>query len=50
MTSRKGPDIHHVVPSLYGGWNMKRGGGERASSHHDKKQDAIDQAREVSRR
>ena len=50
MTARKGPDTHHVVPNPGGGWDVKRGGNERASSHHDKKQEAIDQAREVSRR
>jgi len=50
MTAKKGPDTHHVVPNPDGGWDVKRGGSERASSHHDKKQDAIGQAREVSRR
>lgn len=50
MTAKKGPDTHHVVPNSGGGWDVKRGGDKRASSHHDKKQDAIDQAREVSRR
>lgn len=50
MTAKKGPDTHHVVPNPGGGWDVKRGGDKRASSHHDKKQDAIDHAREVSRR
>ena len=50
MTAKKGPDTHHVVSNPNGGWDVKRGGGERASSHHDNKQDAIDQAREVSSR
>ncbi|MEP3040739.1 MAG: DUF2188 domain-containing protein [Hyphomicrobiales bacterium] len=45
----KGPDTHHVVPNPDGGWDVKRGGGERASSHHGTKQEAIDQGREVSR-
>ena len=45
----KGPKTHHVVPNPDGGWDVKRGGGQRASSHHDTKRDAIDQAREVSR-
>lgn len=45
----KGPDTHHVVPNPDGGWDVKRGGGQRASSHHDNKRDAIDQGREVSR-
>ena len=46
---RKGPDTHHVVPNPKGGWDVKRGGADRASSHHDTKQDAIDRGREVSR-
>lgn len=50
MTAKKGPDTHHVVPNPGGGWNVKRGGGDRASSHHDNKQSAVDHAREVSRR
>ena len=45
----RGPDTHHVVPDPEGGWNVKRGGGKRASSHHDTKQQAVDQGREVSR-
>ena len=50
MTGKKGPETHHVVPNPAGGWDVKRGGGDRATSHHDKKQDAVDQGREVSRR
>lgn len=50
MSSKKGPDTHHVVPNPSGGWDIKRGGAARATRHHDNKQDAIDQAREVSRR
>lgn len=46
---RKGPDTHHVVPNPKGGWDVKRGGADRASSHHDTKQDAIDRGREISR-
>lgn len=49
MKSSKGPEAHHVVPSAGGGWDVKRGGGQRASSHHDTKQEAVAQAREVSR-
>jgi hypothetical protein len=49
MSARKGPETHHVVPNAGGGWDVKRGGSERASSHHDTKQEAIDQGREVSR-
>ena len=40
---------HHVVPNSEGGWDVKRGGANRASAHTDKKQDAIDIAREISR-
>ena len=46
MTKSK---THHVVPDPKVGWNVKRGGAERASGHFDKKQDAIDAAREISR-
>jgi len=45
----KKPDTHHVVPNPDGGWDVKRGGASRASSHHDTKQQAIDRAREISR-
>ena len=45
----KGPKTHHVVPNSNGGWDVKRGGGSRASSHHDTKQDAIGRGREISR-
>ncbi len=44
----KGPDTHHVVPKSSGGWDVKRGGSERATSHHNTKQDAIDSGRAVS--
>ncbi|TBY33683.1 DUF2188 domain-containing protein [Rhizobium leguminosarum] len=46
---KKGPDTHHIVPSPSGGWNVERGGGERASSHHDTKREAVAAGREVSR-
>lgn len=46
---RKGPPSHHVVPNPGGGWDVKRGGADRASSHHDNKTDAIDRGREISR-
>ena len=45
----RGPDTHHVVPNPNGGWDVKRGGGQRATSHHDTKKDAVDHGREVSR-
>ncbi len=40
---------HHVVPNKdRGGWDIKKGGGERAIKHTDKKQDAVDIARKIS--
>jgi len=45
----RGPKTHHVVPNPHGGWDVKRGGAQRASSHHYTKQDAVDSARQVSR-
>lgn len=40
---------HHVVPDSNGGWNVKKGGSERASRHFDTKKDAVDYGRGVSR-
>ncbi|MDF2858620.1 MAG: hypothetical protein K0Q87_4471 [Neobacillus sp.] len=43
-------DTHHVVPnSDRGGWDVKRGGADRASAHVDTKAQAINIAREISR-
>jgi len=42
------PKTHHVVPNPDGGWNVRKGGSERASKHFDTQNDAIDWAREVS--
>jgi hypothetical protein len=39
---------HHVVPSPGGGWDVKKGGADRASKHSDTKQAAIDYGRKVS--
>lgn len=47
--AKRGPETHHVVPNAEGGWDVKRGGATRASSHHNTKCDAIDRARELSR-
>jgi hypothetical protein len=49
MTNKTGPETHHVVPNPDGGWDVKRGGAERASAHFDVKQDAIDRGRDISR-
>jgi len=43
-----GPKSHHVVPNSKGGWDVKRGGAEKSSGHFDKKQDAVERAREIS--
>ncbi len=40
---------HHVVPAHDGGWNVKKGGGQRASRHFDTKIDAINTGRVISR-
>jgi hypothetical protein len=42
------PKSHHVVPDPDGGWNVRRGGADRASGHYEVKQDAIDAARIMS--
>lgn len=45
----KGSKSHHVVPNPSGGWDVKRGGATRSTSHHETKRDAIDSGRTVSR-
>jgi hypothetical protein len=47
--AKPGPKTHHVVPSPSGGWDVKRGGADRASEHCELKQDAIDAGRKISR-
>jgi uncharacterized protein YdaT len=39
----------HVAPNPDGGWDIKQSGGERSSGHFDRKQDAVDRARQISR-
>ena len=39
----------HVVPNPNGGWDIKKPNAERSSGHFDRKQDAIDRARDISR-
>jgi hypothetical protein len=46
MATRK---THHVVPNPNGGWDVKKGGGQRASVHTEIKQQAVDIGREISR-
>lgn len=40
---------HHVVPNSKGGWDVKKGGAERASKHTETKAEAVDIARDISR-
>ncbi|WP_374295039.1 DUF2188 domain-containing protein [Acinetobacter sp.] len=42
-------DEHHVVPNPDGGWDVKRNGAERSSGHFERKSDAVDYGRQVSR-
>ena len=39
---------HHVVPNPNGGWDVKKGGSEKASNHFDKKINAVEKGREIS--
>ncbi len=41
---------HHVVPNPNGGWDIKKGGGEKSIKHTDTKQDAVDIARQISKK
>lgn len=41
-------DTHHIVPNPNGGWDVERGGGEKASHHTDTKQEAVDIGRKIS--
>ena len=45
MATRKS---HHVVHHPKGGWDSKKGGGEKAIKHFDRKEDAIDFTRAIS--
>lgn len=40
---------HHVVPNPGGGWDVKKGGAQRASAHADTKAEAESIGREISR-
>ena len=48
MAKGKGSGTHHVVPSAGGGWDIRRGGADRASAHFERKSDAVERAREIS--
>ncbi len=40
---------HHVVHNPDGGWDIKKNKGERSIIHFDKKQDAVNRAKEISK-
>jgi hypothetical protein len=42
-------NTHHVVPNSKGGWDVKKGGAQRASGHFDTKKEAEAAGREISR-
>ncbi|GAA3012855.1 DUF2188 domain-containing protein [Actinokineospora diospyrosa] len=42
-----GANDRHVVPSEAGGWDVKKPGASRASSHHDTQAEAISRGREI---
>lgn len=42
-------DTHHVVPNPDGGWDVKRGRGQKASHHTDNKAEAERIARDISK-
>lgn len=39
----------HVVPAKQGGWNVKGAGNSKATKHFEKKQEAINHARDITR-
>ena len=39
---------YHVVPSDAGGWDVRREGADRASSHHPNQSDAIDAGKHLA--
>jgi hypothetical protein len=41
------PEQRHVVPNADGGWDVKGSNADRASSHHDAKDEAVQRAREI---
>ena len=47
--NKKKSESHHVLSNPNGGWDIKKSGLKRASGHFDKKKDAVDRARKISR-
>lgn len=43
----KGGERRHVIPNPNGGWDIKKPGSSRVSTHTDTQKDAIDRAREI---
>jgi predicted RNase H-like HicB family nuclease len=41
------PERRHVVPNADGGWDVKKPGADRASSHHDTQGEAEQRAKEI---
>lgn len=37
----------HVVPNPKGGWDVRKPGASRASTHHDTQKGALDRARQI---
>lgn len=46
---KRGPESHHVVPHRGQGWDVRRGGAERASGHFPIKSQAVDSGLGISR-
>lgn len=40
--------IHHVVHNKLSGWDVKKGGGVKSIKHFEKKQEAVNFARQIS--
>ncbi len=40
---------HHVVPAKNDGWNVVKGGAQKASKHFNKKEQAVKKARVISK-
>ena len=41
------PEKRHVVPHREGGWDVRKPGAERASSHHETQREAEQRAKEI---
>ena len=47
--AKRGPKTHRVTPHGDGGWQVKRGGADRASGRFPTKEQAVDAGRQMSR-